>query len=243
MRVVELATDLGVSSKILLNLLRSMLISAPDEDATISEGSVALILARLERERRSGHKDTAEAIEAAIVDAKPSAGKRRRRRKSELPPGPAPETPDPETQEAVDPAGEATEEVAASGPDSDEDFAEAVEPDPVAVDVEGDEVVPKLDIYININADTDPESAAPEEPTLEAEPEAQVEEGAEAEAEAQAPVVESPEPAPQAPPPKRPEPARQATPEGPARVIRRPKPAATSRNGWTGPRPGGGVHS
>ena len=227
MRVVELATDLGVSSKILLNLLRSMLISAPDEDATISEGSVALILARLERERRSGHKDTAEAIEAAIVDAKPSAGKRRRRRKSELPPGPAPETPDPETQEAVDPAGEATEEVAASGPDSDEDFAEAVEPDPVAVDVEGDEVVPKLDIYIN--ADTDPESAAPEEPTLEAEPEAQVEEGAEAEAEAQAPVVESPEPAPQAPPPKRPEPARQATPEGPARVIRRPKPAATSR--------------
>ena len=105
MRVAELATDLGVSSKVLLNLLRSMRISATDEDASMSEGDVALILARLERERRSGHKDAAEAIEAAIVDAKPSAGKRRRRRKSELPPEPAPETPDSEALEAVDPAG------------------------------------------------------------------------------------------------------------------------------------------
>ena len=70
MRVAELATDLGVSSKVLLSLLRSMRISATDEDASISEGDTALILARLERERRSGHKDTTEAIEAAIVDAK-----------------------------------------------------------------------------------------------------------------------------------------------------------------------------
>ena len=224
MRVAELATDLGVSSKILLNLLRSMRISATDVDASISEGAVSLILARLERERRSGGKDITEAIEAAIVDAKPSAGKRRRRRKSELPAEPDPETPDPETIEAVDPDGEVTEEVAANGSDSDEDFPEAVEPEPepVAVDVAGDEVAPKLDI--SIDADTDPESAAPEEPALEAEPEAHVEE----EAEAQAPVAESPEPAPQAPPRKRPEPARQGTPEGPARVIRRPKPAATS---------------
>ena len=229
MRVAELATDLGVSSKVLLNLLRSMRISAKDEDASIHEGDVALILARLERERRSGHNGTAEAIEAAIVDAKPSAGKRRRRRKSELPPEPDPETRDPETLEAVDPAGNAAGEVVGSGPDSDEAFAEAVEtePDPVAVDVVGDEVAPKLDIYIS--ADTDPESAAQEEPALEVEPEAQVEEEAEAEAEAQPPVAESSEPAPEAQPRKRPEPARQATPEGPARVIRRPKPAATSR--------------
>ena len=228
MRVAELATDLGVSSKVLLNLLRSMRISAKDEDASIHEGDVALILARLERERRSGHNGTAEAIEAVIVDAKPSAGKRRRRRKSELPPEPDPETRDPETLEAVDPAGNAAGEVVGSGPDSDEAFAEAVEtePDPVAVDVVGDEVAPKLDIYIS--ADTDPESAAQEEPALEVEPEAQVEEEAEAEAEAQPPVAESSEPAPEAQPRKRPEPARQATPEEPARVIRRPKPAATS---------------
>ena len=61
MQVAELATDLGVSSKVLLNLLRSMRISASDEAASISEGDAALILARLERERRSGHKDAAEA--------------------------------------------------------------------------------------------------------------------------------------------------------------------------------------
>ena len=219
MQVAELATDLGVSSKVLLNLLRSMRISASDETASISEGDAALILARLERERRSGHKDTAEAIEAAIVDAKPSPGKRRRRRKSELPPEPEPETPDPQTVEAVDSAGEVTE-VVASVPDGDEDLAEAVEPDPVAVDEAGDEVAAKLDI----DADTDPESGAAAEPA-EAEPEAQVEKEAQAEAEAQAPVAESP---PQAPPRTRPEPARQATPEGPARVIRRPKPVATS---------------
>ena len=94
MRVVELATDLGVSSEAMLSLLRSMRISATNEDVVINDGDVALILARLERERRSGHKDISEAIEAAIVDAKPSAGKRRRRRKSELLPEPDPETPD-----------------------------------------------------------------------------------------------------------------------------------------------------
>ena len=88
MRVAELATDLGVSSGVLLNLLRTLRISVTDKDASVSDGDIALILARLERERRSGHKDAAEAIEAAIVDAKPAAGKRRRRRKSELPPEP-----------------------------------------------------------------------------------------------------------------------------------------------------------
>ena len=62
MQVAELATDLGVSSKVLLNLLRSMRISASDEDASIEDGNVALILARLERERRGGHNDAAEAI-------------------------------------------------------------------------------------------------------------------------------------------------------------------------------------
>ena len=125
MRVAELATDLGVSSGVILSLLRSMRISAKDQDASISEGDVALILARLERERRSGHKDTAEAIEAAIVDAKPSAGKRRRRRKSELPPEPAAEVLD-EEKEAV--AGsELEEEAVASGPDSDEDASAVCE--------------------------------------------------------------------------------------------------------------------
>lgn len=234
MRVEELATDLGVSPKVLLGLLRSLRISATNQDAPISEGDVALILARLERERRSGHTSTADAIEAAIVDAKPSAGKRRRRRKSELPPEPEPE---PETPEVVDSAEEvdASEEVevAASATETEEgptealteeEPAEALEPEPVAVDVE-DEAAPELDI----DAGT---SVVPEEPALDFESEVQAEEEAERQAEEEAEeeafVAASLEPTPEAPPRQRPEPARQAAPEGPARVIRRPKPAASS---------------
>ena len=185
-----------------MNLLRTLRISATDKDASVSDGDIALILARLERERRSGHKDTAEAIEAAIVDAKPAAGKRRRRRKSELPP-----EPEPETEPGVDATEEA--EVAVSGADSEEDSADALELvlDPGAVD-----------------AATEPSPVETEEPPLQEEPESQAEE----EAEAEAPAAESPEPVPEAPPPQRPEPARQAGSEGPARMIRRPKPAAST---------------
>ena len=202
MRVAELATDLGVSSGVLLNLLRTLRISVTDKDASVSDGDIALILARLERERRSGHKDAAEAIEAAIVDAKPAAGKRRRRRKSELPP-----EPEPETQPGVDATEEA--EVAASGANIDADSADALElvPDPGAVDPA-----------------TEPAPVETEEPPLQVEPESQAEE----EVEAETPATESPEPAPDAPPPQRPEPARQAGSEGPARMIRRPKPAAST---------------
>jgi translation initiation factor IF-2 len=211
MRVADLATDLGVSPKILLSLLRSMRISASDEDASIEDSNIALILARLERERRGGHNDAAEAIEAAIVDAKPSAGKRRRRRKSELSPGP-----EPEVLVVVDPSGEVTEEQAETGSDDGENRTEAVElePNPKGVE-EGDELPPDID------AKVDPESPAPEELEVEGDAEAPVEE----ETEPETPVSESSDPTPEAPPRKRPEPARRAAPEGPARVIRRPKQA------------------
>ena len=218
MQVADLATDLGVSSEVLLTLLRTLRISAKDEHASIKEGDVALILARLERERRSGHKVAAEAIEAAIVDAKAAAGSRRRRRKSELPPEPEPE---PGTEPGVDVAEEAevAAEVAASGEESDEDSADALESadDLQALDV-GDEGAPKVDIV----ADTESAQAHPEELPLQVEPDSQ------AEAEAETPVAGSPEPAPEASPRQRPEPARQAGSEGPARVIRRPKSAALS---------------
>jgi len=236
MRVAELATDLGVSPKVLLSFLRTLRISATDKETVVNEGDVALVLARLERERRSGHTDSSAAIEAAIVDAKPTAGKRRRRRKSELPPEPEAEsevdaaeqgTKAEEAEEVIEVAevaGEAEEaaEVSASGADSDEDAADVPEPAPDsgvldAVDV-GDEVAPKVDI----SADTGPASAA-----LDGLPQVQPESQAKGEAEAETPAAGSPEPAPEAPR-QRPEPARQAGSEGPARVIRRPKPAASA---------------
>ncbi|SUZ80966.1 uncharacterized protein METZ01_LOCUS33820 [marine metagenome] len=225
MRVAELATDLGVSSEVLLSLLRTLRISATDKDASVSEGDVALILARLERERRSGHKDSAEAIEAAIVDAKPIAGKRRRRRMTELPPEPEPQS-EMDVAEEVDAADEvdAAEktEVAASDVDNDEDSAVVLEPAPDTgppVDVMDvvDEVVPELDIV------------ADSEPTLE-EPGLQVgdESPVEAETEAETPATGTLDSVEEAPPRQRPEPARQVGSEGPARVIRRPKPGPSS---------------
>ena len=217
MRVAELATDLGVSPSVLLSLLRSLRISATGEEAPVSEGDVALILARLERERRSGHVSTSDAIEAAIEDAKPSAGKRRRRRKSELPPEPEPEAAevadsaeDVDAAEEVEPAEEV--EVVASAADTEEEVAEALEPERMAADVD-DEAAPEPDVDAGMASYT-------EEAAIDVEPEAQ--------AEAEAPVAASLEPTPEAGPRKRPEPARQAAPEGLARVIRRPKPAASS---------------
>ena len=179
MRVAELATELGVSSEVLLSLLRTLRISVTDKDASVSDGDVALILARLERERRSGHKGSAEAIEAAIVDAKPIAGKRRRRRMTELPPEPDPQS-EMGVAEGVDAAEEmdAAEEteVAASDVDSDEDSAGVLEPAPDTgppVDVMDvvDEVVPELDIV----ADSEPTPEDPEEPGPQGEDESQVE--------------------------------------------------------------------
>jgi translation initiation factor IF-2 len=205
MRVAELATDLGVPSKVLLSLLRTLRISAKDKDASISDGEVSLILARLERERRGGQKDAAEAIEAAIVDAKPVAGKRRRRRKSELPPEPEPEV---------------TAGVEESEPPPDPDVVEASEETASTLDIADD-----AEVAQPYSEEEAPDVAA----ETETETEVEVEVELEVEVEEETPVATSAEPAPEAPPRTPPEPARKAAPEGPARVIRRPpKPTASS---------------
>ena len=69
MRVIELAQDLRVDTEALLHLLREMGIPVSDEDASITDGQVAKVLARVERERRAGHKDPAAAIQAALEEA------------------------------------------------------------------------------------------------------------------------------------------------------------------------------
>ena len=93
MQVYDFADDLKVSADALIALLRQMGIPVTDEDATISEAQVAKVLAKVERERRSGHKEPAEAILAALEEASPSAGKRRRRKKEDVV-EPEPEQPD-----------------------------------------------------------------------------------------------------------------------------------------------------
>jgi translation initiation factor IF-2 len=90
MQVIELAEDLKVDADALIALLRQMGIPVTDEDATITDGQMAKVLAKVERERRAGRKDPAEAVRAALEEAAPSSGRRRRRRRREdLPPEPA----------------------------------------------------------------------------------------------------------------------------------------------------------
>ncbi|MBT8405409.1 MAG: hypothetical protein KJP18_16220, partial [Gemmatimonadetes bacterium] len=66
MRVDELAKDLKVQADTLLHLLREMGIHAADAEASLPDAAVARVLARVERERRSGKKDASEALKAAL---------------------------------------------------------------------------------------------------------------------------------------------------------------------------------
>ena len=207
MRVIELARDLGVSSDVLFNLLRMLRISVSDEEASVSEGDVSLILARLERERRSGRKDSAEAIEAVIEEAKPAAGRRRRRQRSEVA---EPEVEVQDDEAAAVEAVEAVAEVEAAEPEPAAD-AELAEPSDDAPEEEAAEPA-------ETSVEAPDETLTSEEPVLEAASPEEVETEL---------VVELP-PEPDRPAAEPPEPVRQTAPEGPARAIRRPRPAATT---------------
>jgi translation initiation factor IF-2 len=103
MRVLELAKDLKVEPEILLHLLREMGIPVAGTSASVNEADVSRVLARVERERRAGHKGASEAVQAALDDA--STGPRRRRRRRA--------DPEPEPDEAVDEDASAVEEATA----------------------------------------------------------------------------------------------------------------------------------
>ncbi|TVR64384.1 MAG: translation initiation factor IF-2 [Gemmatimonadales bacterium] len=83
MRVAELAQDLKVSTEAVLSLLRAMGIPVPDAGARVRDADVARVLARVEKERRSGGKDAAEAVQAAIEESRTPTRRRRRRRSAE----------------------------------------------------------------------------------------------------------------------------------------------------------------
>ncbi len=123
MQVFELADDLNVSTDALIELLRHMGIPVADDEATITDAQVAKILAKMERERRAGHTDPAEAVRSAMRDAAPSTGRRRRRRR-------AVEEVEPDTEEVVEKAEESTSETE----ESIEDTVVAGHSDPVEVE-------------------------------------------------------------------------------------------------------------
>ena len=84
MRVIELAEDLKVSPGDLLALLRAMGIPVPSEDAPVVDADVSRVLARVERERRAGKKDAAEAIQAAIEESQTPSRRPRRRKAADV---------------------------------------------------------------------------------------------------------------------------------------------------------------
>jgi translation initiation factor IF-2 len=202
MQVLELADDLKVDAQALIALLRQMGIPVADEDATITDGQVAKVLAKMERERRAGHKDPSEAITAALEDAGPSGGRRRRRRRKE-------ETPEPEEveDEAEEPAEEETVEVVAAAPDDEgeEPDEEPEAPEGEAPEISGEAATPEPEAPAPVEVpETDQRRAA-----AEAEPELSAEERA------------RPAPAP----------ARAGAPDGTVRTIRRPSPSPAASAG------------
>ncbi len=84
MRVVELAADLRVVPEELLALLRAMGIPVPDLDAPVRGADVARVFARVERERRAGKGDAADAIQSAIEESQAPSQRRRRRKAADV---------------------------------------------------------------------------------------------------------------------------------------------------------------
>lgn len=233
MRVVDLATDLGVSSDALLSLLRTLRIALADEDASLSDADVSRVLARVERERRAGHGDTSEAIQAAIEDAKPASGRARRRRRVVVEEKAAEEAASAVAEEETGVAAEESEQVddAAAVEDSDaesEEISEAetqLEVEPAAEVVESVEAEAEVlaEVETQPEVETQVEAAEQEAPP----PQAELEEAAAASTEAgEAPAPEVEAGAPRSVP----APARAGAPVTPARpaggegrrIIKRP---------------------
>jgi hypothetical protein len=79
MRVYEVAREFKIEADKLLQLLRGMGVRVGSEASAVDDTVVAKLRARVERERRAGHGEAEESLEAVVEQAQ-TAGKRRRRR-------------------------------------------------------------------------------------------------------------------------------------------------------------------
>ena len=230
MQVFELADDLNVDAEALIGLLRHMGIPVSDDEAPITDGQVAKVLAKMERERRAGHKDPTEAIRAAMEDAAPTTGRRRRRRRAVDVESEVEEAEAEDLESETDPVeASAAAEPVETADDHEEDVAEDQPVETVAeVDDDQDADAGDADSLEDEDDLEDSPSAEIEEAVEDAQDEAEPEPEAEAEAEdvadesAAEATTESP---------ARLEPARVGQPAGPVRTIRRPSPAAASGPG------------
>ncbi|MFV2006042.1 MAG: translation initiation factor IF-2 [Longimicrobiales bacterium] len=207
MQVLELAGDLGVTPEVLLSLLRTLRISASDKEAEVSEADVAIVLSRVERERRGGHKNTSEAVEAAIEDVQSHTGRRRRRKKADIP---LPPSDEPEAVEEADDLEEADD----SAEDASELVAEADELEVSGASASEADAEPGVEV-IEASDDAGDEVEEPQPTVPEVDP----------------PEPEARESAIAAAAFEKPEPARFGGEDGPARVQAKPAPAASAGPG------------
>ncbi|MFC1660625.1 translation initiation factor IF-2 [Gemmatimonadota bacterium] len=256
MRVIDLAEDLRVPAEGLLHLLREMGIAAVGTEAEMVEADVSRILARIERERRAGHKDVAEALESAIEDAQSAHRPRRRRRVARKAAAEEPVVEGVGDEEEHDDSQDAAEAVLED--EGDQSWAPTDEEEPVFSDADTDEEettraaeaedeVPQpadeteaSDETVAASEDALPEGGREEEDLEEALDEESAGELSSDRMEPGEdpsdldPSAEEGDEAEMGDPleagPK-PEPVRASGPEGPARVIRKPKPAATAGPG------------
>ena len=233
MQVIELAEDLKVETDALIALLRQMGIPVTDEQATITDGQKAKVLAKVERERRAGHKDPAEAIRAALEETASSSGRRRRRRRRG---GDEAEKAEDDAEASADAEESEEPEAAAEEPEAavDEELeAEADEEIEADLDEADEEELPE-----EVEAEVE-EPEADEEPEVE-EVEAEVEEVESADEPAEGAISDASDEADEEAEPARSRPApasaRAGGPDGPVRTIRRPAPAPAASAG-----PGGQV--
>jgi translation initiation factor IF-2 len=92
MRVYEVAREFNIEPERMLQLLRGMGVRAVTEASAVDDATIAKLRARMERERRAGHTDVEETLEAVVEDVQTTTTKRRRRKKADLPePEPEPE--------------------------------------------------------------------------------------------------------------------------------------------------------
>jgi translation initiation factor IF-2 len=124
MRVFEVARELGVPAESLVHLLREMDVPVRSHMSDLAEEHVARLRTVIERERRHGHEQATEAVEAALSEAGAAPRRRRRRREDvEADAGEAPDaaeagsTASPTADAAEAMAAEAAEDAAERGAD------------------------------------------------------------------------------------------------------------------------------
>ncbi|MGH7577484.1 MAG: translation initiation factor IF-2 N-terminal domain-containing protein, partial [Longimicrobiales bacterium] len=104
MRVYEVAKEFSVDAEKMIQLLRSLGAEVRTDASAVDDATIAKLRARFERERRAGHVDLGESLDAVMGEVQPTATRRRRRKKADMPPEPA------EAESAADVFAEAPSE-------------------------------------------------------------------------------------------------------------------------------------